>query len=436
MSRITHFKAQPVNIQYWDYYILCRLNPEATLALQRMEYWDGTKDAGISHAEDINEMQALSGEMPTQDVSPWIYKSQDELHWELMGITGEKKLQKLIDFLVDDLNYLEARNNPYKGWDRKKQYEFKAEYIQEHVNYLGYIVSYFKLPLRRLRPIFYAIEALTREQIYIDRLNVELVIKKLSDFRKDSKLPHFLKNDLEKLGELSLDQPLRSFGNFAEWKAQNCGMESAESRNASRKNADSSPQKRGSNSIEDRTEKTKQRGQKEERKNDASHQKANVTHGHASPSSTPSGKTQSQKSASSSQQEQPKEKVMLNEEEQQVYTLVCHHLFTADPPEVTPTMKGHCAKLAQHIKNDAQLVSLLDFTRKEQHLDGKTVYFGNLARGLNGWLQTQHKPTPSSTETIQNQPEKPRQITNLLELYQMQEAMRREEAAQREGSTI
>src|SRR5437868_7872069 len=112
MSRITHFKTQPVNIQYWDYYILCHLNPEATLALQRMEFWDGTKDAGISHAEDINDMQVLSGETSTQDVSPWIYKSQDELHWELMGITGEKKLQKLIDFLIDDLNYLEARNNP------------------------------------------------------------------------------------------------------------------------------------------------------------------------------------------------------------------------------------------------------------------------------------------------------------------------------------
>ena len=43
MSRITHCAYFPLNIDYWDYYILCGLNIEAARILQRLELWDGTK---------------------------------------------------------------------------------------------------------------------------------------------------------------------------------------------------------------------------------------------------------------------------------------------------------------------------------------------------------------------------------------------------------
>lgn len=357
MSRITHFKSQPVNIQYWDYYILCRLNSEATIALQRMEYWDGTKDAGNSHAEDINDMQALSGETPTQDVSAWIYKSQDELHWELMGVVGEKKVKDLFRVLEEDLGYIKVRNNPYKGWDRKKQYEFEAGLVQSHINYLGYIVSFFGLPLRRLRPIFYAIEALTRSGIYIDQLNVKLVIKKISEFREDPKLPHFLKNDLEKLGNLSTNQPLRSFGNFAEWKAQNCGMQSAESPNASRKTADSIPQKRGSNSIEYKTEKTKQRRQREDKENAASQQRATVSTEQES-SLSPS-LSQNLSSSLSSSEEKPTKEAKLIPVDYALFDRLCR-------------AKGYAAdfKVPRNEKNNAAIKEL-----REQGANAEQVEF-------------------------------------------------------------
>lgn len=250
MSRITHFK-QPINIAFWDYYILCHLNSDAALALQRMEYWDGTKDNGNAHAEAINDEAMKAGQSPAQDTSNWIYKSQDELQWELQGIVGEKRLTKIINVLVDDLNYLKRRNNPLEGWDRRKQYEFQASLLQEQINYLGYIISFFNLPMRHLCPVFYAIEALTSEKIYIDALNVEKVIAKIEQLKIEPKIPHFLKGDLEKFEQVFIKPPARSFRTFAEWKAHFCGMHSAEVRNASSENAECIPQKCGSNNIED-----------------------------------------------------------------------------------------------------------------------------------------------------------------------------------------
>src|SRR5271157_1316381 len=98
MSRLTHFKQQPKNLLYWDYYILCRLNIAAAMALQRMEYWDGTKEGGNVHAEAQNEALVANGQAATQDTSRWVYKAQDELQWELMGITGEKGITSLLKF--------------------------------------------------------------------------------------------------------------------------------------------------------------------------------------------------------------------------------------------------------------------------------------------------------------------------------------------------
>lgn len=251
MSRINHIKHQPMNTEYWDYYILCHLDADVAITLQRMEFWDGTKDDGNTHAEDINDALIKSGQTPTQDTSHWIYKAQDELCWEIMGVAGEKRLAKIVHILVDQLHYLAQRNNPFEGWDRKKQYEFQATVLQEHIDYLSYIVGYFNLPLKLLRPVFCAIEALTRDKIYIDTLSVEKVIEKIEDFKEDPKTPHFLKEAIEKFDKCFLRPHVRSFRTLTEWKAQKCGMHSADMPNASRESAECNPQKCGSNSIVD-----------------------------------------------------------------------------------------------------------------------------------------------------------------------------------------
>ena len=221
MSRITHFKQQPKSVYYWDYYILCRLNVAAAIALQRMEYWDGTKDNAVVHAEAHNDALKANNQPATQDTSHWVYKSQDELQWELMGITGEKGTAALLKFLQEDVNYLATRNNPDLPFDRKKQYEFQAELIQEHLNYLTSIISYFQQAKTRLTLVYYAIELLTREQVYIEKLSIVHVVKKLAEMQVDPKLPKFLKNEFARDKTLPNEatREVIPFRNIAEWKA-------------------------------------------------------------------------------------------------------------------------------------------------------------------------------------------------------------------------
>jgi hypothetical protein len=125
-----------------------------------------------------------------------------------------------------------------------------------------------------------------------------------------------------------------------------------------------------------------------ERKNGTSSQTSNVTDGKASHSSTHSSSSYSQ--FSSSQETKPEE-VSLSEEEQHVYDLACQRFFVSQPPEVTPTVKEHCAKIAKAgIQTLEQMKQLEGIARQEQRLGNKQIYLGNLARGLNGWLQMQN----------------------------------------------
>lgn len=258
MTRITHMAKQPKNIQYWDYMILCRLNSEAAIALQRMEYWDGTKDMAIVHAEAENDALLANNQPPTQEISHWVYKTQEELRWELMGITGEKGVTAILKFLEEDLHYLVSRNNPVLQLDRRKQYEFQYQLVQNHLNYLAYIVSFFEQRGCRLAPVYYAIELLTRENRFIERLSVARVLHKLNTMQHSEKLPRFIQAELKKDTALAtflkqttpsalLQSQCSPCRNFATWKAHFCDMDSAESRPRFRKIATWIPQNRGNN---------------------------------------------------------------------------------------------------------------------------------------------------------------------------------------------
>ncbi|MBA2680525.1 MAG: hypothetical protein H0U76_19285 [Ktedonobacteraceae bacterium] len=177
---ITHC-AFHLNIDYWDYYILCHLDIDAARVLQRMEYWDNTKAGGLFHAEAINDRLEELGEAATQDTSRFVFKGEEELYWELMASCGEKNIPRIMRFLEEDLHYLTSRRNPYKGFDRTKQFEFQGSLIQQHINKLSAIVKVFLDAGRRLTPVQYAIESLTREGITIETLTVEQIAAKLAE---------------------------------------------------------------------------------------------------------------------------------------------------------------------------------------------------------------------------------------------------------------
>jgi|SRR5882762_675343 len=87
-------------------------------------------------------------------------------------------------------------------------------------------------------------------------------------------------------------------------------------------------------------------------------------------------------------EEKSEEKTKLTEEEQHIYDLACQELFKTSPPEIKPTVKEQCAKLAEDIKTQEQLTDLAQYSREEQGLHGKKLYLGNLVKALDGWRQT------------------------------------------------
>ncbi len=248
-----------LNIDYWDYYILCRLDIDAARALQRMEYWDSTKAGGNAHAEAINDRLEELGEAATQDTSRFVFKAEEELYWELMGSCGEKNIPRIMRFLEEDLHYLISRKNPFKGFDRTKQFEFQSSLVQQHINKLSAIIKVFLDVGRRLSPVQYAIESLTREGITIEALTVEQIAAKLSAmhtqthldedvtrYEKGKKpgkavLPKFIRLALKKdeKNGFSAQHPF-PFPQIAEMEAQNgslisadCGNDSANCGNVS-----------------------------------------------------------------------------------------------------------------------------------------------------------------------------------------------------------
>jgi hypothetical protein len=257
MSQIPHCSFH-LNIDYWDYYILCRLNINAARILARMEYWNSTKVGGIPHAEAINDRLEEAGEVATQDTTRYVFKGEEELYWELMGSCGEKNIPHHLSFLVNDLNYLVSRRNPFKGFDRTKQYEFQDQLVKEHVSKLSAIVQVFLKAGRRPTPVQYAIEMLTAEGVYIDSLSVEVVAAKLSELHRQAQqdelngkyekgkkpakalLPKFIRLALKKDEQNGFNaaSPFRilpySFPQNAETKEAKCGNDSAERRNGFR----------------------------------------------------------------------------------------------------------------------------------------------------------------------------------------------------------
>jgi hypothetical protein len=199
-SRITHEWFLPKNVAYWDYFILCRLNTTVALALQRMEYWDGTKVDSNIHGEHIDEQLVEAGKPAVQDASRFVYKSYEELSWELIGCCCERVLPKVVDMLLTQLRYLTRRKNPRNILDHTRQYCFQAKLVQSHLDRLSHMVKHFLELGRVSAPVLYAIEQLTAEGYYVaqmteaggqvveradvELLSVERIAKKLTEMHQ------------------------------------------------------------------------------------------------------------------------------------------------------------------------------------------------------------------------------------------------------------
>lgn len=192
MSRITHFTNQAKTILYWDYYILCHLDTEAAMILQQLEYWDGVKNKGNIVNRDINDERVENGKEATQDTEQFVYKSQDELKWELMGLVGNNNLGIKLKMLTTSLPYVISRNNPLNPTDRKKQYHLAKGYVQVRIDHLAKIIATFQEVGCRMNAIYYAIEDLTKGHVHVEDLDNTQVVKKLVELCQQAEIDDVL----------------------------------------------------------------------------------------------------------------------------------------------------------------------------------------------------------------------------------------------------
>lgn len=131
-SCIPHSKSQHLVIIREDYLAICNGNHCAAAILNEFEQWTNTK---LDHAgqHDIeNEIAAREGAASDLDTSTWVYMSQEQLHRDLMGMFGERKIADALKELKE-LGFLTVRTNPKFKWDRTLQYLLNVDFVIEAV---------------------------------------------------------------------------------------------------------------------------------------------------------------------------------------------------------------------------------------------------------------------------------------------------------------
>lgn len=104
---------QPLRRAYVE---MCDGNACAALLLANFEHW--------------TNLRAERGQ------DGWVYRSRDELRSDLFRAYGHAAIDKALCLLVDR-GFIERRNNPKVGFDRKFQYQLGTEAIQAAIDSAG-----------------------------------------------------------------------------------------------------------------------------------------------------------------------------------------------------------------------------------------------------------------------------------------------------------
>ena len=116
---LQHPSKVPLVVIRSDFVGICVESPSATCAgtlLGVFEYWTN---------------HVLKGQSKKQ--LPWIYKSQQSLKDDIMGLFGLNTIHKNLQWLVDQ-GYLKRRRNPKNRWDKTWQYQLATEVIQPAID--------------------------------------------------------------------------------------------------------------------------------------------------------------------------------------------------------------------------------------------------------------------------------------------------------------
>ena len=109
------------------------------VVLEQLIYWSNkTRDYDKFLEEELELINKDGGKSDLEKRYGWIYKTAQELADELMGIAAPPTIAKDL-VTLEELGYIESRNNPKYKWDRTKQYRPNLVKIQKDLLELGYI---------------------------------------------------------------------------------------------------------------------------------------------------------------------------------------------------------------------------------------------------------------------------------------------------------
>lgn len=132
-SCIQHAAQSTLVIVREDYLSICDGDHCAAALLNDIEYWTNIKLSHFDQAAKINTVAEEAGELPEQDMTAWIWKTQVDFVEELLNLFGERRvrtsLQKLLKW-----GYIVSRRNPVHSWDATLQYMLCISVVQQAVN--------------------------------------------------------------------------------------------------------------------------------------------------------------------------------------------------------------------------------------------------------------------------------------------------------------
>ena len=118
-----------------EYVDLCEGNHCAAMVLSQHEYWHKNRIGSRQQAKAHNEGAERKGQPPTQDTSLWVYKSHVQMQAELLGLFGEKAIGLAYKVLIA-YGFVTTRFNPKQKWDRRPQYLFMVDAVQNAIDAL------------------------------------------------------------------------------------------------------------------------------------------------------------------------------------------------------------------------------------------------------------------------------------------------------------
>jgi len=133
---LNHPHKAPVFLVRVDYIHMCQDAPDphaAGFILSLIEYWTRVKAESNKQAIIANSL----ADEPTQDTSLWVYKTEDELKAETLGLFGDKKLRANREWLIEQ-GFLFKRNNPKIPSDRTLQFHLGFKAIQKALDGMSY----------------------------------------------------------------------------------------------------------------------------------------------------------------------------------------------------------------------------------------------------------------------------------------------------------